>query len=258
MIAKDYFASNDSLSNWLMYSGASNKSMGITNGKLRFTNGSGSFGTVLYNPKLDKSLDVTIDLTLIQNISGDGYIDCGVYLFDSQLQNFIYISSFSNNRFGYEVLTGGISGRKSTGKSEVIANKGIDVNQTMTIRITSDDMRKAKIYRNAELLFTVDLGFTISQFGLHNYGAIIDYDNFIINSKIAGIGGNSKQDDGKISRFVLIDNWDTGKRIAKIVPDGSGFWSIPLETNVKVIVTHIGEDGYRPKSDAPIIPVPIE
>lgn len=72
------------------------------------------------------------------------------------------------------------------------------------------------------------------------------------------VSGNSKQDDGKISRFVLIDNWDTGGRIAKIVPDGSGNWSIPLETNVKVIVTHIGEDGYRPKADAPIIPVPIE
>ena len=72
------------------------------------------------------------------------------------------------------------------------------------------------------------------------------------------IGGNSKQDDGKPSRFVLIHNWDTGEFIDKIVPDSQGNWQKQLLSNIKTVVTQVGDNGYRPIADAPIIPVVVD
>lgn len=71
------------------------------------------------------------------------------------------------------------------------------------------------------------------------------------------IKGNSKQDNGVASRFVLINDWQTGDFIKKITPLANGDWEyIPRNSN-KLIISHIGAEGFAPRIDGPITPVAI-
>lgn len=68
------------------------------------------------------------------------------------------------------------------------------------------------------------------------------------------ISGNSKQDDGIASRFVLISDWQTGDFIAKVTPQANGDWEYISPNSNKLIVSHVGAEGFAPKIDAPITP----
>lgn len=67
--------------------------------------------------------------------------------------------------------------------------------------------------------------------------------------------GKSLQDNGKASRFVLIHDWESGSFIQKVVPSTDGSWSYSPPNANKLIITHIGEEGFAPQTDAPITPV---
>lgn len=67
--------------------------------------------------------------------------------------------------------------------------------------------------------------------------------------------GNSKQDDGVASRFVLINDWQTGDFIAKVVPQADGSWSCVVKDIKPLLITHVGADGFKPQADGGIIPV---
>lgn len=73
--------------------------------------------------------------------------------------------------------------------------------------------------------------------------------------KLASISGKSLQDNGKASRFILIHDWATGDFIQKVIPAADGSWSYSPPNANKLIITHIGEEGFAPQTDAPITPV---
>lgn len=73
--------------------------------------------------------------------------------------------------------------------------------------------------------------------------------------KFPVVQGKSLQDDGKASRFVLIHDWASGNFIQKVVPAADGSWSYTSSNANKLIVTHIGAEGFAPQTDGPITPV---
>lgn len=68
------------------------------------------------------------------------------------------------------------------------------------------------------------------------------------------VKGRSLQDNGLASRFVLINDWQTGDFIKKIVPSSSGEWEYRASNQKPVLVTHVGADGFAPQSDGGVIP----
>lgn len=69
--------------------------------------------------------------------------------------------------------------------------------------------------------------------------------------------GKSLQDDNHASRFVLINDWQTGDFVAKVTPQANGDWEYRTLNANKLIISHIGAEGFAPRIDAPIIPVAI-
>jgi hypothetical protein len=131
------------------------------------------------------------------------------------------------------------------------------INTTCKLKIVSTDCRNIDVYINDVKQFSVDLGFIADSFALHNYGATTDYDNLVLDTDAIGISGNSKQDDGNVSRFILINDWQSGDFIKKIMPKPDGSWFYMSPNTNKLIVSHIGADGFAPRIDAPITPVQI-
>lgn len=78
--------------------------------------------------------------------------------------------------------------------------------------------------------------------------------NIIPYTKVAG---KSLQDNAKPSRFVLIHDWKTGDFIQKIVPLPDGTWTYTQLGNAPVLVTHVGEDSYKPQADGGVVPVSV-
>lgn len=68
------------------------------------------------------------------------------------------------------------------------------------------------------------------------------------------VKGRSLQDNGLASRFVLINDWQTGDFIQKIVPSSNGDWEYVTSSQNPVLVTHVGADGFAPQSDGGVIP----
>lgn len=69
------------------------------------------------------------------------------------------------------------------------------------------------------------------------------------------VGGISLQDDGKASRLVIVNDWQTGDFLGKVVPDTTGKWQFLINEQKILLVTHIGEDGFAPQADGGITPI---
>lgn len=86
---------------------------------------------------------------------------------------------------------------------------------------------------------------------------IAEMDLSYITTPVIGlytVGGRSLQDNGIASRFVLINDWQTGDFIKKIVPSSNGEWEYKVKNQNPILVTHVGADGFAPQSDGGIIP----
>lgn len=68
------------------------------------------------------------------------------------------------------------------------------------------------------------------------------------------VSGNSTHSDTTEIQRVLINNWTTGAFIDSVVPDSAGDWESVVTGTADVLVTHIGDSGYRPLADGPITP----
>lgn len=110
------------------------------------------------------------------------------------------------------------------------------------------------IYLNNVLNLTYEVTFSPSKIGYFVYGAKVGFDNLSIDYQAYQIAGNSKQDNNVASRFVLINDWQTGDFIKKITPRANGDWEYVAPNTNKLIISHIGADGFAPKIDAPITP----
>lgn len=69
------------------------------------------------------------------------------------------------------------------------------------------------------------------------------------------IKGTTLQDNGVVSRFVLVHDWGTGNFITKIKPFSDGTWEYKSRNGNAVLVTHVGAAGFEPKSDGAITPM---
>lgn len=59
------------------------------------------------------------------------------------------------------------------------------------------------------------------------------------------IHSRAKRFDGSAIDYVLIFDWQSGKQLAKIVPDVNGNWSFSFDQNLRVGITYIA-DGCEP------------
>lgn len=68
------------------------------------------------------------------------------------------------------------------------------------------------------------------------------------------ITGVSKNSTGSPNDRVLVSDWGTGELIESIAPNADGAFYCYPQTDIQLMVTHIGPSGYQPKSDGPITP----
>lgn len=68
------------------------------------------------------------------------------------------------------------------------------------------------------------------------------------------VSGNSALATTAPVARVLLSEWASGKLIESLVPDAAGNWQSITVGSADVLVTHIGNSGYKPLADGPITP----
>lgn len=69
------------------------------------------------------------------------------------------------------------------------------------------------------------------------------------------LGGSATLNTGEPANYVLINDFVTGDKLAKVFPDGAGAWSYASYVTNPVMVTVIGPNGYQPISHGPFADV---
>lgn len=64
---------------------------------------------------------------------------------------------------------------------------------------------------------------------------------------MAIVHAKAKRFNGKAADYVLIFEWQSGKFLAKKVPDAAGNWSFEFDKNMRVGVVYVA-DGCQPIS----------
>jgi hypothetical protein len=68
------------------------------------------------------------------------------------------------------------------------------------------------------------------------------------------VSGNSTHSDTTEVQRIFINDWTTGALVDKVIPDSAGDWESIVTGPDDVLVTHIGDSGYRPLADGPVTP----
>ena len=68
------------------------------------------------------------------------------------------------------------------------------------------------------------------------------------------VSGNSTLSSGAPAQRVLVSDWASGKLIDSKVPDAAGNWQSVIVGSADVLVTHIGNSGYKALADGPVTP----
>lgn len=249
MIIKNDFSDATSASQWGVYNYGQ---ADIIDGKLRYGQSSTLQGALLSPYSLTPNCTIEFDIKLVADYAGRQHGGC--WLYDKDKKNWFRFYFLDNNIGTVIVVNSNPSYPSFVEQKDYPTTPTFNSGNTFKMQLVIAD-RQIDCYLDDKLIESRTLDFAPVGFALFAYGTAIDVDNWLLRIVTYTLSGNSKQDDGTPSRFVLIHDWETGRFIDKITPDAMGNWSKSRSNDAPVIVTHVGAEGYRPITDAPVIPV---
>ena len=240
----------DTSAEWLLYNNAGARS--VVNNQLVYENQSSTTHGILLSPyTLLADFTLSVEMRLLTDYIGEQR--GGVWLLDKDKANgmqFYFEGDHCGSIYAPSIRTDGRNPAYRDWLNTPISptfNSG----KVFTMKIVKTG-NNINYYLDNVLMRSMTAIADIKYFALFAHGSKVAYDN--IQFDALAVTGNSKQDDGTSSRFILINNWQTGDFIKKITPRANGDWKYIAPNTNKLIISHIGNDGFAPKIDAPITP----
>lgn len=239
----------DTSSKWLTYNNAGTRS--VANNQLVYDNQSGVHGILLSPYTLSADFTLSVEMRLLTDYIGQQR--GGIWLIDREKANgmqFYFEADHAGSIYAPSIKTDGNHPAYRDWLNITISptfNNG----KIFTMKIVKNG-NNIGYFLDDVLMRNMPSIADIKYFAFFAHGSKVAFDNIVCN--VTGIKGNSKQDDGVASRLVLINDWQTGDFIAKITPQANGDFEYLTPNANKLIVSHIGAEGFAARIDAPITP----
>lgn len=233
---------------WVPYT---NVQRTVENGRLICSAGT-IMGALIAPYKLTLNNPIEFDIAMVHD--GTGMAHAGFWLCDETQKDWVRFA-FQDNKININAIPN--QNPNYVYNWQALFEKSVDrlTGDTRRLKVEWHSDTNASFFVDSEMIATLDIGFKAVYFAVFVYGATIAIDNLMLSSDVFVVQGNSLQDDGKASRYILINDWKTGDFIKKIVPSNTGGWQYVTDNNNPVLVTHVGEDGFAPQADGGIIPI---
>lgn len=239
----------DTSSKWLIYNNAGTRS--VVSNQLIYDNSSNVHGILISPYLLSNDFTLTVQLKLLTDYTGQQR--GGIWLIDKNKSNamqFYFETDHAGSIYATNIKTnGGIPSYSNWINTPI--NPTFNNGKIFTMKIVKNG-NNIGYFLDDVLMRNMSSIADIKYFAFFAHGSKVAFDNIVCN--VTGIKGNSKQDDGVASRLVLINDWQTGDFIAKITPQANGDFEYLTPNANKLIVSHIGAEGFAARIDAPITP----